>query len=292
LATTGATGTSDAVTTGATGANDPSVSSISDGTTISVTDETLVVTGNVTGGTVTANNSTVKVDGSVTGGQIVYGTGVSSVDLANTASGTPQLRNLNDGDSVAITTPFNSATLNASDTVLTLKEGFTTVATFNVKLASGASTTFEPVKTENIGGTTYYVGTLDPPPTQINHNNVLGDLGNAKFLHGTGSTDGVTGNVVSPDVATGSFSGGTDHGEHLGLPPTLTSGQLMADLTNIGKLLGGLNQGGTSQGVGSGHPTTPNVAGYGSGALGNLDNGGKPEFKDLTSHDNNFVPKH
>jgi hypothetical protein len=93
---------------------------------------------------------------------------------------------------------------------------------------------------------------------------------------------------VSPDVATGSFSGGVDHG---GLPPTLTSGQLMADLTNIGKLLDVLGKGSNDPSGGAGHPTTPNVAGYGSGALGNLDNGGKPEFKDLMSH-NHFVPKH
>jgi len=94
---------------------------------------------------------------------------------------------------------------------------------------------------------------------------------------------------VSPDVATGTFSGGADHG---GLPPTLTSGQLMADLTNIGKLLDVLGKGSNDPSGGSGHPTTPNVAGYGSGALGNLDNGGKPEFKDLMSHNHTFVPKH
>ena len=97
---------------------------------------------------------------------------------------------------------------------------------------------------------------------------------------------------MSPDVATGTFSGGADHGEHLGLPPTLTSGQLMTDLTNIGKLLDVLGKGSNDPSGGSGHPTTPNVGGYGSGALGNLDNGGKPEFKDLMSHNHTIVPKH
>jgi hypothetical protein len=88
---------------------------------------------------------------------------------------------------------------------------------------------------------------------------------------------------VSPEVATGTFSGGGD----LGLLPTLTSGRLMTDLTNIGKLLDVLSSNDPS--AGSGHPNTPNVTGVG---FGNLDQGGKPEFKDLTSHDHNIGPKH
>jgi len=65
---------------------------------------------------------------------------------------------------------------------------------------------------------------------------------------------------------------------------------LMADLTNIGKLLDVLGRGSNDPSGGSGHPTTPNVTGV--GGLGNLDNGGKPEFKDLTSHDQYIGPKH
>ncbi len=91
---------------------------------------------------------------------------------------------------------------------------------------------------------------------------------------------------MPPDGDTGTFSGSQDSPG----TPTLTSGQLMTDLTNIGNLVGGLNQGGTSQGVGSGDPTLPNVAGV--GGLGNLDNGGKPEFKDLMSQNQNIGPKH
>src|SRR5208282_5196793 len=113
--------------------------------------------GQMTGGNVTLNSSTLMVGGTVTGGTITYGTGVDSVALASVsaapATNSVQLANLNDGDSIAETLPFNSATL--SGTTLTLKEGATTVATFNdVTTASGASTTFEPVTTEVIGGTT------------------------------------------------------------------------------------------------------------------------------------------
>jgi hypothetical protein len=297
------------------------VNNITGGTT-TVTGTTLMVTGNDTGGNITANNSTVDIEGQMTGGTvtlnssvlmvgsnpgpqsavggtIVYGTGIDSVDLANITSITnsTQLLDLNDGDSIAESNiPFNSATL--SGTTLTLKEGATTVATFNdVTVASGASHTFEPVTTELIGGKTYYVATLDPPTgssgtgatgasgdplkAPIHHNNVLGNLETvlAKFLQGTGTK-------VPPGDATGPLSG-----NHDSLTPTLPSRQLLADLTNIGKVVDVLKHGSNDPGVGSGHQTTPNVTGIGS-ALGNHDNGGKPEFKDLITHNPTIVPRH
>ena len=202
-----------------------------------------------------------------------------------------QLLNLNDNDSIAESNiPFNSATL--TGTTLTLKEGATTVATFNdVTTASGASTTFEPVTTEVIGGKTYYVATLDPPPgasdpltAPINQNNVLGSLDHGKFLQGTTlPKDGAPAPVSGGNIA------GPEQGDHLGWTPTPASGQLLADLTNIGKL-DVLGRGSNDPGSGSGHPTTPNVTGV--GGLGNLDMGGKPEFKDLMSHNHNMLPKH
>jgi hypothetical protein len=129
----------------------------------------------------------------------------------------------------------------------------------------------------------------DPLTALIKLHNVLDRLDSVlwKFLHGTGST-------VPPDGAAGTFSGSPDnpdHREHLGLPPTPTGGQLMADLTNIGKLLDVPGHGSNDPGGGSGHPTTPH-AGYASGAFGNPDNGGKPEFKELMSHNHTIVPKH
>jgi hypothetical protein len=64
---------------------------------------------------------------------------------------------------------------------------------------------------------------------------------------------------------------------------------LLADLTNIGKLVKDPLQAGNHPGVGSEPPTTPH--GIGS-ALGNLDNGGKPDFKDLLTHNPTIVPRH
>jgi hypothetical protein len=271
------------------------------GATINATTSTVDVAGQMTGGSVTLNSSELLVgtgggsQPSVTGGTIVYGTGVDSVFLANISSSanSVQLQNLYNNDSIAESNiPFNSATLTGS--TLTLKEGSATVATINnVTLAAGASTTFEPVTTEVIGGTTYYVATLDPPPgasdpltAPINQNNVL-DTGHGKFLQGSTST------TVPKDGAPDPFAGklaGAPHGDHLGLTPTLASKQLLADLTNIGNVTNGLGNGGNDQGVGSGHQTPPHT-GIGS-ALTNLDNGGKPDFKDLLTHNPTIVPRH
>jgi len=276
------------------------------GGNITATNATVDIQGQVTGGNITANNSTIDIAGqatgaavtlnssalvvgSTTGGTVTYGTGVSSVAIASLTSGTPQLAQLYNNDSIAVTNVVTSATLNASDTTLTLKNGAATVATFNVSLAPGAATAFEPITTEVINGTTYYVATLDPPPgdpltAPINQNNVLGSIGHGNFLQGTTlPKDG------APAPVSGGNLAGPEQGDHLGSTPTLPSGQLLADLTNIGKL-DGLGRGSNDPGSGSGHPTTPNVTGV--GGLGNLDMGGKPEFKDLMSHNHNMLPKH
>jgi hypothetical protein len=164
------------------------VSGISSGST-TLNDTTLVVTGKMTGGSVTGNASTVDILGqmtggsvtlnnnsmlmvgsnssmtpSVTAGSITYGMGVDSVALANIASGNNNvsLVNLNDGDSIAESNiPFTSATFSGNEVIL--NNGATTVATFTkVTLAAGAQQTFLVTK-EVIGGTTFYVATLDPP---------------------------------------------------------------------------------------------------------------------------------
>ncbi len=262
------------------------------GGNIAATSSTVEIGGQMTGGNVTLNSSTLMVGGTVTGGTITYGTGVDSVALATVsaapATNSVQLANLSAGDSIAETLPFNSATL--SGTTLSLKEGSTTVATFNNVTTTGP-TGFDPVTTEVIGGTTYYVATLDPPPgasdpltAPINQNNVLGSLDHGKFLQGTTlPKDG------APAPVSGGNLAGPEQGDHLGWTPTPASGQLLADLTNIGKL-DVLGRGSNDPGSGSGHPTTPNVTGV--GGLGNLDMGGKPEFKDLMSHNHNIGPKH
>ena len=141
---------------------------------MTITSEELNITGQMTGGTITLDSSQLVIgtgttQQSATGGTIVFGYGTSQVDLANLGSNPVQpvqIQGLNDYDSIGVTTPFNTETLKTSGgvTTLTLSEGNTTVAKFNVTLANGASTSFEPITTEVIGGTTYYVATLDPPP--------------------------------------------------------------------------------------------------------------------------------
>jgi len=64
----------------------------------------------------------------------------------------------------------------------------------------------------------------------------------------------------------------------------------MADLTNIGNVLKHASK--NDPAVGSGHETKLNLTGIGAGGLGNHDNGGKPEFKDLMTNNPTIVPRH
>ena len=136
-------------------------------------------------------------------------------------------------------------------------------------------------------------GTGDPPSgdpltAPIDHNNLLGGLQSAlwKFLHGAWSTMGLGGDGWTVSGSPDSLG----HGEHQGLTPPLTGGQLMTDLANIGKLGGVAGYGSNDPNAGSAHPPTPNFSGI--GGFGNPDNGGKPEFKDLMSQNPDIGPKH
>ena len=178
------------------------------GGSVALTNSDLDLEGAVSGGNFTLNNnSMLLLSTSPSGGTITYGTGSKPT---NAAAGNPNavaittigtsnsvaLSQLNDGDSIAESNiPFTSASL--SGHTLTLKNGASTVATFsNVTLASGASSTFEPVTTETIGGKTYYVATLDPPSGATG----TGSSG------ATGAPSGATG--TGPTGTTGAPSGG------------------------------------------------------------------------------------
>lgn len=278
---------------------------VNNGTTIVVADTALNVTGQMTGGTITAIYSNLDIAGQMTGGtimlnastlmigegvgstpsatngSIVYGAGVDSVVLANITSGANAvtLKNLYNNDSFAESNiPFDSVTL--SGNVMMLQQGGTTVATFNVTLANGASTTFEPVTTKVIDGKTYYVATLDPPApaaaaasdpltAPISQDSVLGssDTSHGKFLHDTGTA--AHGHATVPQAA----------GAPADLMPPDVGTQLTADLTNIGNVANDPSQQG-SDAAGSGHDSTPHIDGI--GAVGGLDT--KPDVNDPLTH--------
>jgi hypothetical protein len=184
---------------------------------------TVDILGQMAGGSVTLNSSMLMVGSnssmtpSVVGGSITYGTGVDSVALTNIANGNNNvsLVNLNDGDSIAESNiPFTSATFSGNEVIL--KNGATTVATFTkVTLAAGAQQTFLPVTTENIGGTTFYVATLDPPTvatgaTGADLSGVAGATGASGPTDATGASGptGLTGHTGATG-ATGT-TGATD----------------------------------------------------------------------------------
>jgi hypothetical protein len=262
--------------------------------TVAVSDTTLNVTGPMTGGTVAGTNAHIDIAGQMTGGaillnastlmigqgagntpsvthgSIVYGTGVDAVFLDTITSGANALtlQNLYNNDSFAESNiAFDNVQL--SGNVMMLMQGSTTVATFNVTLASGASTTFEPVTQQVINGKTYYVATLDPPAqapndpltTPITPQNVGGKGG--KFLQNAGTTTqnplaqaGAPADLTSPDKGT----------------------QLTADLTNVGSTTGDPSQH-SDAAVGSGHDVTTPTNGVGTLANPDL----KPNYTDLTN---------
>jgi hypothetical protein len=215
---------------GPTGGGEIKVNTITGGT-VAVTGSTLEVTGAVTGGTITLNTAALDIDGSMTGGSITlnssvamvganvtggsftYGTGISEVDIKTISSGTNSTRllNLNDNDVFAESNiPFNSATW--ANNTLTLKEGATTVATFNNVTLNPNNHSSPPgtfiASTEVIDGTTYYVATLDPPATGSAGTGTTGPTGGASGTIGATGAPGATGTVG----ATGPHGG--DHGSH------------------------------------------------------------------------------
>jgi hypothetical protein len=217
------------------------VSGISSGST-TLNDTTLVVTGKMTGGSVIGNASTVDILGqmaggsvtlnssmlmvgsnssmtSVTGGSITYGLGVDSVALTNIAAGSNNvsLVNLNDGDSIAESNiPFTSATL--SGTTVSLFEGATKVATFNdVTLNPSHTGTAFIASKEVIGGTTFYVATLDPPTGATGATGA--DASGVAGATGASGPTGATGASGPTGPSTTTVLGATGPSD----PPTSTS---------------------------------------------------------------------
>jgi len=197
------------VTGQATGANITATNATVDigqmtGGSVTATNSLIDINGPVTGGTFTLNSSTLMMENAV-GGTVNYGTGVSNVDIADiSTTNSTQLLGINGNDSIAESNiAFNSATL--SGTTLTLKEGATTVATFtDVTLSPSAPSTTFIASTENIGGTTYYVATLDPPGGATGATGSAGGTGSNGASGNTGSQGGTGTSCGDPPGATGS----------------------------------------------------------------------------------------
>jgi len=137
-----------------------------------------------------------------------------------------------------------------------------------------------------LGGPTGTNGANDLQTVAINPSNILGHTGagQTKFLYGTGGADGVSGTVSGSQNSLG-------HDGSLGVATLLGGGgQLSTDLTNFGNLVGSLTPGGDRSSLGSAAQPTPQVTGI--GAAGNLDNGGRPELKDLLTNNGSIEPRH
>ena len=268
---------------------------------------------------------------SPSGGTITYGSGTNTAanSVAITTIGTTNsvaLAQLNDGDSIAESNiPFTSASL--SGHTLTLKNGTSTVATFsNVTLAGGASSTFEPVTTETIGGKTYYVATLDPPSgatgtgstgatgassgggsghdkltAEINPGNLFGPQDHGpRFLYVAGPATGQPGHTPGAQGTDLLIRAGTDfiqnfslaQGDKLDLTKILAGAPLAHDLANLGNFVKVLGSGHNDPGFGPGTKTSLEVTGPHGSAVLNLEGVGKLELSDLLKHHSLLLPPH
>ena len=131
---------------------------------ITFTDETVYVTGSLTGGTITLDNSTLVVEGAASGGAtVVMGAGtVDALDLANVSTSTsnnPVVEGLSPNDNLGIGTTFTSVSGNGTPS--TFKNGATTVA--QIATPGLSNNYYSTFPTETINGTVYTVAIVDPP---------------------------------------------------------------------------------------------------------------------------------
>jgi hypothetical protein len=265
------------------------------------------VTGSLTGGTITLDNSTLIVEGAASGGATVVMSGnADTLDLAHVSTSTgsnPVVDGLTQNDSIGIGTSFNSVTVNnpgRSFTTATFKNGSTTVA--NISTPELSDNFYNVFPTQNISGTTYTIGTVDPPPSGPtgptggtgHHHGHTGNGATGGSASGQG-TSGPTGGAGAPrnspvnqDNVLGSwdsrFLHGSDdpssgHGSTPVLPPDVRDG-LWSDLTNVGDGRGGHWTPDADNGHGMGTP----YDGRGHGSVG-VDEDGKPHHHDLWKPD-------
>jgi len=148
------------------------------------TDETVIVTGQLTGGTITLNNSTLIVEGgratspsASPAATVVMQSGINTVDLAfiaKASSANLTIQGLGNSDSIGIGQAFTNATFksggpgpNQTIGVVNFTTGPGAAGTggsIKVTLASAADNSFfNTFPTSTIDGTQYTIATLDPP---------------------------------------------------------------------------------------------------------------------------------
>jgi hypothetical protein len=243
---------------------------------VTYTDETVVVTGSLTGGTITLNNSTLIVQGAASGGATVnMQSGINTLDLAHvstSASGNPTVNGFSSGDSIGLGTGFTNVTIQhdgQGNATATFKAGSTTVGVLAIPHDNDLSGGFySTTATETLAGTTYTVATLDPgtgatggpPSTPIQPNTLLGGFGATLkgFLQST------VGGTSDPS--------GQGQGNQQGTKQLLAN--LTTDLTNFGSLVNALKPS-NDPSAGANTQTPQNT---GVGAFSNLDQGGKPDL--------------
>jgi hypothetical protein len=287
---------------------------------ITFTDETVYVTGSLTGGTITLDNSALIVEGAASGGAtVVMGAGTTdALDLANVStstSGNPKVEGLTQNDDIGLGTAFTSATvhnLGSNNATTTFSNGGTTVA--NIATPGIPDNFYTTFPTETLNGTVYTVAIVDPPlggasggtgATGHHHDGPTGTgaTGGDPSGHDWRGVSGPTGGAGAPHDPQGSDQHGSpvNHGNVLGswnskflhgtgsssghgstpvLTPDVIHG-LLSELMSIEDPRGGHWTSESDQGQGTGTPHD----GHGHGSVGGLDEDGKPHHHDLWKPD-------
>ena len=256
------------------------------------TDETVIVTGRLTGGTITLNNSTLIIEGgsktnpsASSSATVVMQSGVNTLDLAHistSASSNLTIKGLAEGDNVGIGgATFTSTHFTSTSGVFgtTGVMDFAGAGNINVTLADVFNRNFySDYATVTVKGTQYEVATLDPGTsstggkggTPITQNNLLGK--SDTFLQGGGSS-GTTDpqGQGTPQGPTGIDTGGNSLLAGLskllaGLSKTLGS-SVTSDLLKVAGASGPTNGNNNNQG---GAPNQDNTN-HGSGTIVNPD---------------------
>jgi hypothetical protein len=211
--------------------------------TITFTDDTVYVTGSLTGGTITLDNSTLVVEGAASGGAtVVMGAGTTdALDLANVSTSTsnnPKVEGLVKNDNIGLGTGFTSTIVNnlgGNNATTTFSNGGITVA--QIATPGLSNNYYTTLPTETINGTLYTVAIVDPPL-----GGATGATGSAGESGGTGATDhrhhGGTG-ATGGDPSGHDWQGATGLPGGAGAPPSDPQGSPV----NHGNVLGSWDNG-------------------------------------------------
>jgi hypothetical protein len=227
------------------------VSGLTRGTLVAA-NETLVVTGNVTGGEIDLYNATLIIEGTHNSSAAIINMEPGTIDtldmtsIAQSRANNPTVEGFQPGDSIGSSTQaIAGASLGSNAISVAVGKTIDQIALTGANAPAGTNF-YSQITQETVAGVTFNVATLDPPV------GATGSSGDPGFVKGaTGATGGSNPATSGPTGA--------------GLDGHASGGSLATDLTNFGKLVETVSKGaGASSGFGGGpDPTQQGSLGFG-----------------------------